>query len=37
VVTAPATVIKSLAAPVLTDKGLQQFARDRAATAQSIL
>lgn len=37
VVTAPATVIKGLAGHVLTDKGLQQFAKDWAATGQSIL
>jgi len=37
VVTAPAAVIKGLAAHVLTDKGLQQFAKDWAATGQSIL
>lgn len=37
VVTAPAAVIKGLASHVLTDKGLQQFAKDWAATGQSIL
>ncbi len=37
VVTAPFSVIRGLASHVLTDKGLQQFAKDWAATGQSIL
>lgn len=37
VATVPAAVIKGLAAHVLTDKGLAQFAKDWAATGQSIL
>jgi transaldolase len=37
VATIPAAVIKGLAAHVLTDKGLDQFAKDWAATGQSIL
>ncbi|MDB5660183.1 MAG: fructose-6-phosphate aldolase [Cypionkella sp.] len=37
VATIPANVIKSLANHVLTDKGLEQFAKDWAATGQSIL
>lgn len=37
VATVPAPVIKGLASHVLTDKGLEQFARDWAATGQSIL
>lgn len=37
VVTVPAGVIKGLANHVLTDKGLEQFAKDWAATGQSIL
>lgn len=36
-VTAPFSVIRGLASHVLTDKGLQQFAKDWAATGQSIL
>lgn len=35
--TVPASVIKGLAKHVLTDKGLDQFAKDWAATGQSIL
>ena len=35
--TIPAPVIRGLAAHVLTDKGLEQFAKDWAATGQSIL
>lgn len=37
VATVPAAVIKGLAAHVLTDKGLDQFVKDWAATGQSIL
>lgn len=37
VATVPASVIKSLANHVLTDKGLDQFAKDWAATGQKIL
>lgn len=37
VATVPPAVIKSLAFHVLTDKGLDQFAKDWAATGQSIL
>jgi len=37
VITAPASVIKSLFNHVLTDKGLAQFAKDWEATGQSIL
>lgn len=37
VATIPASVIKGLANHVLTDKGLEQFAKDWAATGQSIL
>lgn len=37
VATVPAAVIKGLASHVLTDKGLAQFAKDWAATGQSIL
>jgi transaldolase len=37
VATIPPAVIKSLAKHVLTDKGLDQFAKDWAATGQSIL
>ena len=37
VATIPAPVIRGLAAHVLTDKGLEQFAKDWAATGQSIL
>lgn len=37
VVTVPAGVIKGLANHALTDKGLEQFAKDWAATGQSIL
>lgn len=37
VTTIPAAVIKSLANHVLTDKGLDQFAKDWAATGQTIL
>lgn len=37
VATIPASVIKGLAGHALTDKGLDQFARDWAATGQSIL
>ena len=37
VATIPASVIKSLANHVLTDKGLDQFAKDWAATGQKIL
>lgn len=37
VATIPAGVIKGLAAHVLTDKGLDQFVKDWAATGQSIL
>ena len=37
VATIPPAVIKSLANHVLTDKGLDQFAKDWAATGQSIL
>ncbi len=37
VATIPPGVIKGLAAHVLTDKGLDQFAKDWAATGQSIL
>ena len=37
VATIPALVIRGLAAHVLTDKGLEQFAKDWAATGQSIL
>lgn len=37
VATVPAAVIKALANHVLTDKGLAQFAKDWAATGQSIL
>ena len=37
VATIPPNVIKSLANHVLTDKGLEQFARDWAATGQTIL
>ncbi|MEZ5808929.1 MAG: fructose-6-phosphate aldolase [Zhengella sp.] len=37
VATIPAAVIKGLARHVLTDKGLDQFARDWAATGQTIL
>lgn len=37
VATIPASVIKGLASHVLTDKGLDQFAKDWAATGQSIL
>ena len=37
VATIPAAVIKGLASHVLTDRGLEQFARDWAATGQSIL
>ena len=37
VATVPAAVIKGLARHPLTDKGLEQFARDWAATGQSIL
>lgn len=37
VATIPPAVIKSLAVHVLTDKGLDQFAKDWAATGQSIL
>ncbi|MFV0360699.1 fructose-6-phosphate aldolase [Tropicimonas sp.] len=37
VATVPPGVIKGLARHVLTDKGLEQFARDWAATGQSIL
>ena len=37
VATIPAAVIKGLARHVLTDKGLDQFAKDWAATGQSIL
>lgn len=37
VATIPASVIKSLANHVLTDKGLAQFEKDWAATGQSIL
>lgn len=37
VATVPAGVIKGLAKHVLTDKGLEQFAKDWAATGQSIL
>lgn len=37
VATVPAAVIKGLAAHVLTDKGLEQFAKDWAKTGQSIL
>lgn len=37
VATVPAGVIKALANHVLTDKGLEQFAKDWAATGQSIL
>lgn len=37
VATIPASVIKALANHVLTDKGLDQFAKDWAATGQTIL
>lgn len=37
VATIPPSVIKSLANHVLTDKGLEQFAKDWAATGQTIL
>ena len=37
VATIPAPVIRGLAAHVLTDKGLEQFAKDWSATGQSIL
>lgn len=37
VATIPASVIKGLASHLLTDKGLDQFAKDWAATGQSIL
>lgn len=37
VATIPASVIKGLANHVLTDKGLEQFAKDWAATGQTIL
>lgn len=37
VATIPASVIKGMANHVLTDKGLDQFAKDWAATGQSIL
>ena len=37
VATIPAPVIRGLAAHVLTDRGLEQFAKDWAATGQSIL
>ncbi len=37
VATVPAAVIKGLAKHVLTDKGLEQFAKDWAATGQTIL
>ncbi len=37
VATVPAAVIKGLASHPLTDKGLEQFAKDWAATGQSIL
>ncbi len=37
IVTAPPSVIKSLANHVLTDKGLDQFAKDWAKTGQKIL
>ena len=37
VATIPASVIKGLAGHALTNKGLEQFARDWAATGQSIL
>jgi len=37
VATIPAAVIKGLASHTLTDKGLDQFAKDWAATGQSIL
>ncbi|MBB4066297.1 fructose-6-phosphate aldolase [Gellertiella hungarica] len=37
VATIPPAVIKGLASHVLTDKGLEQFARDWAATGQTIL
>lgn len=37
VATSPASVIKGLASHALTDKGLEQFANDWAATGQSIL
>ncbi|MFO0070438.1 MAG: fructose-6-phosphate aldolase, partial [Alphaproteobacteria bacterium] len=36
VVTAPASVLKSLVSHPLTDKGLEQFLKDWAATGQSI-
>ncbi|RFU13388.1 fructose-6-phosphate aldolase, partial [Rhodobacteraceae bacterium W635] len=35
--TAPPAVIKAMANHVLTDKGLDQFTKDWAATGQSIL
>jgi transaldolase len=37
VATIPPSVIKGLANHVLTDKGLEQFAKDWAATGQTIL
>ena len=37
VMTAPPAVIKGLSQHVLTDKGLEQFSKDWAATGQSIL
>ena len=37
VATVPPGVIKALAQHVLTDKGLEQFSKDWAATGQSIL
>lgn len=37
VATIPASVIKELAGHALTDKGLEQFARDSASTGPSIL
>ncbi|MEC9199546.1 MAG: transaldolase family protein, partial [Pseudomonadota bacterium] len=37
VATIPPAVIKGLAKHVLTDKGLEQFAKDWAATGQSVL
>lgn len=37
VITAPPAVIKSMAAHVLTDKGLEQFTKDWAQTGQKIL
>jgi transaldolase len=37
VMTAPPSVIKAMASHVLTDKGLEQFAKDWAKTGQKIL